>query len=191
MNTKDELLAWAKGILAKGTTAPPHELLKVRAGADPSAASDAFMALARVAHPDLHRGALTETEFDQLVLAYSRVAGAYQELRSPRRSGTTANPPMGLARTPTTPPLNVARTGTSTMMPPPMPRADAPAAAAPGAPMNSKALVYFRKAELALNRGDLRGAILQLKMAIAADPQSPMLRTALAEVSAELAKPKP
>ena len=54
--------------------------------------------------------------------------------------------------------------------------------------MNSKALLYYRKAELALRQGDLRAATLNLKMAIAADPQSPFLRSALTEVETELKK---
>jgi hypothetical protein len=54
--------------------------------------------------------------------------------------------------------------------------------------MSSKALVYYRKAELQLRRGDLRGALLQLKMAIATDPQSQFLKRALAEVEAEVGK---
>ncbi|MDX2089387.1 MAG: hypothetical protein SFX73_16160 [Kofleriaceae bacterium] len=187
MNTKAEILAWAKNILAKGTGAAPHELLGLPPHAGPTAASDAFMQLARVAHPDLHRTVLTPTEFDQLVLAYSRVAGAYQELRMARPRGTTLAPP---ARTssPTAPPM--ARTGSTTAPPLTLETPAAPPSASASASMNSKALVYFRKAELALNRGDLRGAILQLKMAIAADPQSTMLRPALAEVEAELKKSK-
>jgi len=51
--------------------------------------------------------------------------------------------------------------------------------------MSSKALIYYRKAELCLRRGDLKGAVLQLKMAIASDPQSTFLRSALAEVEDE------
>ncbi len=54
--------------------------------------------------------------------------------------------------------------------------------------MNSRALVYYRKAEIALRRGDLKGALLQIKMAIASDPSSAFLRTALAEVETELRK---
>jgi hypothetical protein len=54
--------------------------------------------------------------------------------------------------------------------------------------MNSRALVYYRKAEIALRRGDFKGAILQIKMAIASDPSSAFLRTALAEVELELRK---
>jgi hypothetical protein len=52
--------------------------------------------------------------------------------------------------------------------------------------MSSRATVYFRKAELLLRQGDLRGAALQLKIAIGADPQHPGLRTALAEVETAL-----
>lgn len=54
--------------------------------------------------------------------------------------------------------------------------------------MSSKALIYYRKAELCLKRGDLKGAVLQIKLAIAADPASGFLRTALAEVELEVRK---
>jgi hypothetical protein len=67
-----------------------------------------------------------------------------------------------------------------------------PSGPAPGASaaqsMSSKALIYFRKAELCLKRGDLKGAVLQIKLAIAADPASGFLRTALAEVELEVRK---
>jgi DnaJ-class molecular chaperone len=55
-------------------------------------------------------------------------------------------------------------------------------------PMNPRAATYFQKAQQALDRGDMRGAVLQLKMACAADPQNQTLRGALAEVEAELKK---
>jgi len=55
--------------------------------------------------------------------------------------------------------------------------------------MTSKALVYYRKAELALKRGELQVGLLQLKMAIAADPQSAFLREALARIEEELKNP--
>jgi len=54
--------------------------------------------------------------------------------------------------------------------------------------MSSRALIYYRKAELSLRRGELTTAVLQLKMAIASDPQSAFLRSALSEVETELAK---
>jgi len=67
------------------------------------------------------------------------------------------------------------------------PESQRPAGAAPSsAQMSSKALVYYRKAELALKRGELQVGLLQLKMAIAADPQSAFLREALARVEDEL-----
>jgi hypothetical protein len=57
-----------------------------------------------------------------------------------------------------------------------------------GQRMSSRALVHYRKAEAALRRGDLIGAVLQLKMAIASDPQSMFLRCALTEVEAGVTK---
>lgn len=70
---------------------------------------------------------------------------------------------------------------------PAKPITSSPAAVAASA-MSSKALIYYRKAELSLRRGDLKGAVLQLKLAIASDPQSTFLRSALAEVEAEVSK---
>jgi hypothetical protein len=110
----------------------------------------------------------------------------------PGRSNQT--PPAGAP--------TVARTVTPTRptpqpagRPTPVPSAPVPATPAGPAPaanatqsMSSKALVYYRKAELSLKRGDLKGAVLQLKLAIAADPASGFLRTALAEVELEVRK---
>jgi len=93
------------------------------------------------------------------------------------RAGTDADAPR---------PGNVQATGSS---PPgtitPEPPASKPALD-PAQAMSSKALLYYRKAELCLKRGDLRGAILQLKLACATDPTSSFLRTALAEVETEV-----
>ena len=47
-------------------------------------AQDAFHKIARTAHPDLHRNALTPEELELVTRAYSRVAAAYQELRTQR-----------------------------------------------------------------------------------------------------------
>ena len=54
--------------------------------------------------------------------------------------------------------------------------------------MSPKALVYYRKAELALRRGDITSAMMQIKMSIAADPNSKFLRAALQEIQSELGK---
>ena len=124
---------------------------------------------------------------------------------SPLARMAQAGPPRQHARAGTSPPQ--ARTAPIPTQPrtapiPTQPRTapiptqprTAPIPVTPAAPTGSgqhispKALVYYRKAELCLRRGDLKGAVLQLKLACAADPTSSFLRGALAEVQAELAK---
>src|SRR5262249_16928544 len=130
--------------------------------------------IAKLAHPDLHRHALTPEELETVTLAYSKAAGAYQDMKSQFHGRRP--PPAEAVRVSPTAPVPAA------------PGADKAVPVTAGSQMSSKALVPYRKAELSLRRGDLRGAVLQLKMAIASDPQSAFLRTALAEVEAELAK---
>ena len=166
MSIRSDVLLWAQRVIAKGATAKPHELLEVKKDAGLTEAQEAFHAIARKAHPDLHRASLTPEELEQITVAYAKVAGAYQDFRS-QNMGTRNIRPIRVTTPGETEKLTV--TG-------------------PPAEMNSKALVYYRKAELALRRGDLPGALMQLKMAIAADPQSQLLRKALAEVQAEVGK---
>ncbi len=115
-----------------------------------------------------------------------------------RGTGTT-RPPISTTNTPVgpavprtmTPMASAAAIAPAAAAPAPavlVPEPVAPAAAHASGQMNSKALLYYRKAELALRQGDIRGGMLNLKMAIAADPQSTHLRSALSEVEAELAK---
>jgi hypothetical protein len=161
------VLLWARRVLAKGTGAAAVDLLEIKADAGVEAAQEAFHKVARKAHPDLHRATVTADELELITQAYARVAGAYHDYKESVSTGRTRD-------LPTDPP----------------PPSTARPANAPGAPaMSSKALVYFRKAELALRRGNLQDAVLQLKLANAADPGNTALRTALAEVQAELAKP--
>jgi hypothetical protein len=178
VSVRSEVLLWAQRIVAKKGE-PAHVLLEIRPTATLDEAQAAFHKIARQAHPDLHRATLTAAELESVTLAYSRVAAAYQEFRTQRmhaqRLRALADAEAGVvvqkpeATRPTTDPPPVAGT------------------AAAGS-MNSKALIYYRKAELCLRRGDLRGAVLQLKLAIAADPASAFLRTALAEVELEVGK---
>jgi hypothetical protein len=139
--------------------------------ADPTLedAQAAFHKIARFAHPDLHRTSLTPDDLEVVTAAYAQIAAAYADVRSKllatqriRAIGDGPTQPM--------------RTTHDT----------APNAAA-GA-MSGKALVYYRRAELCLRRGELKGAVLQLKLAIATDPHSAFLRAALAEVEPEVAK---
>ena len=152
--------------------APPHQLLEIKQDATLEEAQAAFHKIARIAHPDLHRNALTPEELEMLTQAYAAVANAYQTFRA-QTMGTQPIKPIREA---------------PTQRVPVTPSGAAPAGPGAAQQMSSKALVYYRKAELALKRGDLRGAMLQVKLAIAADPQSPFLRTALAEIEAEMHK---
>ncbi len=167
MSSNASLMMWAQRICSKRGAAP-HLLLEIKEDASAEQAQAAFHKIARIAHPDLHRNTLSADELEMLTTAYAMVAGAYQSFRS-QATPTQSIKPVRTQRVAATP------------------SGAAPAAGA-AQQMSSKALVYFRKAELALKRGDLRGALLQLKLAIAADPQSSFLRTALAEVDAEMNK---
>jgi hypothetical protein len=116
---------------------------------------------------------------------------------TPGRPASGATPPGGTrtAPRPTATPPGGSPTARPAGAPPAAAPRPAPAPAAPIAPgtkpegaMSQKALLYYRKAELALKRGDLKGAILQLKLACATDPTSQFLRSALAEVETEVRK---
>jgi len=174
MSVRSEVLLWAQRVVARKHA--PFELLECDPEADMDSVQQAFHKIARMAHPDLHRNTLTAEEIELVTTAYSRVASAYAELRSQRMKTTRIRPIKNV-------PTGAEGSQTS------LPVADQPAAQTGSAgSMSSKALVYFRKAEASLRRGDLTNAVLQLKMAIAADPQSTFLRTALGEVEAEVRK---
>lgn len=106
-----------------------------------------------------------------------------------QRAGTNSDAPRGRAGTDSDAPMRpggVTATGSS---PPGAFTPEAPAskpAHDPAQAMSSKALPYYRKAEVCMKKGDLRGAMLQLKLACATDPTSGFLRTALAEVETEM-----
>jgi hypothetical protein len=201
---------WAQRVIARRGQ-PAHVLMELPADATAEDAQGAFHKIARTSHPDLHRHGLTPEEIEMVTSAYAAVAGAYQELRT-RTMPTTSmrrvvRPDEAAAsRGPsaTTPPGGMPTTRSSMHTPPgaspivrPGSTTTPPAAGAAGAPppgtkaeggMSSKALTYYRKAEISLRRGDLKGAILQLKLACATDPSSTFLRTALAEVETEVRK---
>jgi hypothetical protein len=164
-------LLWAQRILAK-KDADAQQILEIKPDAGLDDAQAAFHKVARFAHPDLHRASLTPAELELVTSAYSKVAGAYQDMRSTRQQ-------TNRVRTMRDAPLKTD---------PPPPQGTPAPTSSNANQMSSKALVYYRKAEMGLRRGDLRGAVLQLKMAIAADPLSPFLRSALAEVEAEVRK---
>ena len=192
MSAASQILLWAQRTVAKRGS-PAYQMLEIRQDASIDEAQEAFHKIARLAHPDLHRNMLKPDELEMLTSAYAAVAGAYQTFRQQAvlasRQQAAENPAPAGATAP-------ARPAPRPTQPPPTQPA-APVAATPSGPapqagaaasMSSKALVYYRKAELALIRGDLKGAMLQIKLAIATDPQSGFLRTALAEVDAAVKK---
>jgi curved DNA-binding protein CbpA len=184
-----DVLLWAQRV-ANRIKPKPFELLEIKPDCTLEQVQEAYYKIARLAHPDLHRTTLNPEELERVTLAYTRITAAYQTMRtqklksarlrkiSPNESGKFAD---FNAEPPTPPPV---------VPPPPVavdpfpPRAVTPATTQ----MSSKALVYYRKAEMSLRRGDLKTAILHLKMSIAADPQSQFLRAALAEVEFEIGK---
>ncbi len=188
MSTRTDVLLWAQRILAL-TAGPPHQLLELKIDSTIEQAQEAFHKIARSSHPDIHRSGLTPEELETVTIAYSRCAGAYQDFRS-QRMRTTRMRPVPQTLTPGPAPATPANS------PPAPPKAAGPVPSAAqttggaggSGQMNSRALIYYRKAELALRRGDLKGALMQVKMAIAGDPQSTFLRSALVEIEAELAK---
>lgn len=185
MSTRSDVLLWAQRVVAR-RNAPAHEILELSAHCTPDQAQEAFHKIARTGHPDLHRKGLSPEELEIVTSAYSICAGAYQTLRTQTMHTTNMKPlkleeltlePQTSAPTRPTPPPQPAATPSG-----PTPSGNAAQS------MSPKALVYYRKAEIALRRGDLKGAVLQIKLAIAADPASGFLRTALAEVELEVRK---
>ncbi len=189
MSNRTSVLLWAQKVL-QHKDAPPHTLLEVRAEATADQVSDAFQKIARMAHPDLHRSALDAQELEMVTSAYGKVAGAYQELRTQRMTTTKMVPISAPQPAPAVAPQRMSGQVKAQSPAAGVPLADQSPSSSGAAShsMNSKALIYYRKAELALRRGDLSNAVLQMKMAIAADPSSQFLRVAMAEIQSELAK---
>ena len=186
MSVRATVLLWAQRVIAR-KDAPAHQVLEIAADAGPEAAQAAFYKIARLAHPDLHRRTLNAEELELVTTAYARAAAAYQELRGSRLSTARMKPLREPGSSPGVPITEVIPTSPPSNKAVPIPEEPPPALPAAQS-MSSKALVHYRKAELSLRRGDLPQAVLQLKMAIASDPQSSFLRTALAEVEAEVGK---
>jgi hypothetical protein len=188
MSARTDVLLWAQRVVAR-QTAPAYQILEISASCTLDVAQDAFHKIARLAHPDLHRTTLTPDELELVTQAYSRAAAAYQELRMQKRTTMRMQPltrepsgPIGVTGVPPSPVIPTSPSAHKAPTIPPL------GPVHPAQAMSSRALIYYRKAELSLRRGELTAAVLQLKMAIASDPQSQFLRSALSEVETELAK---
>jgi len=183
MSVRTDVLLWARRVVARNAAAP-YLILEIAPDAGLDVAQEAFHKIARLAHPDLHRTALAADDLELVTTAYARAAAAYHELRGPRQLTTRLRP----IRDEGANPGPVAATGLIPTSPSPNKAVSVPCEQPvnPAHAMTPRALIYYRKAELCLRRGALTGAVLQLKMAIASDPQSQFLRSALAEVEAEV-----
>lgn len=189
--TPAQVMAWLDEVEANVDRRSHFEWLELAPTTAPQAIQGAYHAIARTRHPDLFRAALPAADLDRLVRIYARVSGAYADLRTAegaaaylRKVTAAAAPAPTAARrpAPTTPPPAAAPPPAA----PPPPTATPPAAphaVDPARAMNARALVLYRRAEGALRTGDRATAILNIKMAIAADPGSQLLRGALAELT--------
>ncbi len=171
-----EVLLWAKRICAR-RAAEAHTMLEISADATLEVAQQAFHTIARNAHPDLHRTTCSPDELELVTSAFALVAAAYQQFRATRLA-TTKMASLRDLRPDATP---IPRPDGAVVVP-------APVAITTASQMSARAAIHYRKAELALRRGDIQAGMLHVKMAIAADPQSKFLRSALAQIESELPK---
>jgi hypothetical protein len=181
--TPAQVLAWLDEVEPRADARSHFEWLELAPTTAVPAIQAAYHQIARSRHPDLFRQSLAAADFDRLTRMYARVSGAYADLR------TTDGAVGYLRRTTRAPPVTTRPTAAPARPAAPTPspaRAAAPPAPGPAIDptraMNARALVLYRRAEGALRTGDRATALLNIKMAIAADPSSPLLRGALAEL---------
>lgn len=196
----NQLLAWLDEVEPIADRRGKFDWLEIPPIASSMAIQEAYHQIARSRHPDLFRARVDHRTLDRLVRMYARVTAAYAELKDPDKCAAylrelrgprpVTAPPIS----PDAPPPRAKRPSPSvpsvTTPPPPPPVAPPPVAAPPAPPrdlepshsMNARALSHYRRAEGFLKTGDRGSAMLQLKMAIAADPKSSFLRAALVEL---------
>lgn len=204
----EDVLRWARR-WARRSDAAEHELLEVSAVATMDTVRSAYHKLARFAHPDLHRAAVSAADLEEITETFARVSNAYSvlsaRLRQQAQKKTTppvdaSSPATGAASTRPgrAPPSAVTEKvpsftapssrGTSAPSMSPGAVARPPSSLGPSSStgpatgLSSKAMLHYRRAELCLRRGELVEARLHLKLALVTDPQSAFLRKALEEL---------
>jgi hypothetical protein len=200
----NQLLAWLDEVEPIADRRGKFDWLEIPPIASAMAIQEAYHQVARTRHPDLFRARIDHRTLDRLVRMYARVTAAYAELKEPEKCAAYLRElrgPRPMTAPPVTsgepPPMRSKRPSPPVSTPPP----SAPAAPPPPArptpttgsvpvmrdlepshAMNARALSHYRRAEGCLKTGDRSSAMLQLKMAIAADPKSSFLRAALTEL---------
>jgi hypothetical protein len=185
--TAAQILTWLDEVEPHADQRSHFEWLEMKPSASSVAIQNAYHAIARTRHPDLARRMMVPRDLDRLVRMYSRVTAAYAALRTSEaaagylreRRNTQQTATVAPPGTPGTHPPPIA---TPTPAAPPPPPFDPNAPIDPSREMNARALACYRRAEGALRTGDRSTALLQIRMAIAADPRSTLLRAALAEI---------
>lgn len=184
--TAAQLLAWLDEVEPRAAGRSHFEWLELAPTTAPEAIQRAYHAIARTRHPDLFRAALRPADLDRLVRMYARITGAYAELRTADGAAAYLRrhaPAVTSPASPASPAPPATPTPPAPSAPAAAPGTPAPAAVDPARAMNGRALALYRRAEGALRTGDRASAILNIKMAIAADPSSQLLRGALAELT--------
>ena len=156
---KRQLLAYLDRVEPAVERLTHFELLDIDSDADDNAIREAFHQMASRLHPDLYRKLIDTRDHERLNIVYGRIAQAYMVLRDPQEREKYART---LAR-------------------------EQPAAAAGEgdlvsavALLSPKAQRHYRRAEASLRMGNVAAAILSLRMALATDPKSSLLKEALA-----------
>jgi curved DNA-binding protein CbpA len=192
-----QLIAWLDATEPKVDTLTPFELLEIPPTASGQHIQRAFHAIAATRHPDVWRNHLDAAERERLIHVYGRVTAAYATLRNEEQRARVLREVR--ERRPTQPPIATAATErgdlelprrhartTMPTEPPAMPTA-APVAGT-NATLGARALGFYRRAEAAMRVGDLAGALLNLRMALAAEPSSQLLKDAIADTQRKLKK---
>lgn len=167
--SKRELLAYLDRVEPALARLDHFEALDVPAEASAATIQAAFHHMAANLHPDLYRRVLSAEDHERLTIVYGRIAEAYRVLRNPehrhdylkreaskRRAGKTETAP--------------GKTGGG----------DSAVAR-----LSPKAQRLYRRAQTSLRMKDRASAKLNLRMAIALEPKSALLREALAELESE------
>jgi curved DNA-binding protein CbpA len=143
-----------------------YRVLGVSSAATEQEIRDAYYKLAARLHPDVHGDTLDPAFRQRLTTVFSRVVEAYRVLTDSVRRGeyddTLARGDLRMA-----PGAKV------------KPRSEE-------APLDAHARKFYQLARSALDAGDPRSAIMNLRIALSTEPDSPVLRAALARAEAAL-----
>jgi len=166
--TKRDVLAYLERVEPVLGELDHFELLDVPAEAGPTTIQEAFHHMAGNLHPDLYRRLLSSEDHERLTIVYARVAEAYRVLRS---TGTRRTYLKNEAK-------KLEEQGEA---------APAPARGANSAVarLSPKAQRLYRRAQTSIRMKDHASARLNLRMALAVDPKSALLREALADLEEE------